>query len=64
MSGLASARWTSWSPPAVSERAKGFAPILFGFVAKVEDHDTANKARDSSMRCTSMLPDATVEACE
>ena len=46
------------------ERAKGLAPKLFGFVAQVEDHDAANRARDSSMRCTSMLPDATVDACE
>ncbi len=46
------------------ERAKGLAPELFGFVAQVEDHEAANRALDSSMRCTSMLPDATVDACE
>ena len=48
----------------VLERPKSLASILFGFAAQVQNHDAANRARDSSIRCTSMLPDATVDACE
>ena len=50
------------------ERPKRLAAILFGLVAEVENHlahlAAANRARDSRMRCISMLPDDTVAACE
>ena len=64
-SGLASACCTSWSPPAASKARSACSAILFGIVAEIQDHFApANRARDSRMRCISMLPDDTVEACE
>jgi hypothetical protein len=39
--------------------------IFFGVVAEVKYHFApASNARDSRMRCISMLPDDTVDACE
>ena len=47
------------------ERPERLPAIFFGVVAEIEDHlAAANRARDSRMRCISMLPDDTVEACE
>jgi hypothetical protein len=46
------------------ECAKGLAAIFVRFVAEVDDHRAANRARDNRMRCISMLPDETVDACE
>ncbi len=46
------------------ERPKRLSAILFGVLAEIENHLAASRARDSRMRCISMLPDDTVEACE
>ncbi len=48
------------------ERPQRLAAVLVGVVAEVEDHRlaAASSARDSRMRCISMLPEDTVEACE
>jgi hypothetical protein len=45
------------------EGPKGLPAILFGVVAEIQNHFApASSARDSRMRCISMLPDDTVEA--
>src|SRR3982074_1349914 len=46
------------------ERPKRLSAILFGVVAEIENHFAASRARDSRMRCMSMLPDDTADACE
>ena len=46
------------------EGPKGLPPILLRVVAEIGDHRAARSDRDSRMRCISMLPEDTVEACE
>ena len=47
------------------ECPKRLPAILFGVLAEIQNHFVAASiARDSRMRCISMLPDETVEACE
>ena len=50
------------------ERPKRLSAVLFGVLAEIEDHPAhfaaASMARDSRIRCISILPEETVEACE
>ena len=44
--------------------AAGLASVFGCLIGEFEDHDAASIARDSRIRCISMLPEDTVEACE
>ena len=45
-------------------RRASLPPVLGGFLAELDVHAVASSARDSRIRCISMLPEATVDAWE